>query len=197
MSSVSYVVGDTSWTDSLTCDQCGKKVERIGTGRIERVQLSITDPRVLARRIPVGVIGRAMHQGLPELTYENREFEPGALKGWGSFRIRAENDFDPEQSMDFCPSCAAVEQDSLLERVGDPHSNAPFGTHVEQKYGEEVPALPLVATTDRTTPHHTPAAMEFVPRRSTYRSLCRSTGCNQQALLGHYYCFTHAALEAP
>lgn len=132
MSSISGKAGDTGWLDRIDCDLCDAFVERKGTGRMEIVPLSITDPRIRER---VGLdLLRAPTPPLPELEYEHREFDEGALVGWASYS-RGPRD-DDGAKMDLCPKCAQVFEDSLLERS----KTGLFGTDTEKDFGKEVPA---------------------------------------------------------
>lgn len=133
MSTVSLNAGDTSWTDKVTCDSCGSTVERKPTGEMRVATKSIIPGE---QRYMPGVV-----------EYEDREFDEGALEGWGIFETRKAQDVDDRPRMDLCPHCAAVVQDWLLERVKDPHSNAPFGKHEEKEYGTVRPASPTAHMT--------------------------------------------------
>lgn len=164
MSTVSLQAGNTSWCDSITCDSCGVKVERVGTGVMTRVQLSISDPR---HRAPF-----QLQEDL-EIEYERREFKKGALEGWGRFELHNaagnlgfDGGVELYRSMDLCPDCTQVHCDALLERVSDPKSNAPFGTREEVKYGTEVPRAPwnyAFGSPNEYSPHDLNGAMDLYP----------------------------------
>lgn len=219
MSSISLKAGDTSWTDSITCDLCGVKVERKDTGELRRVELSITDPRQQPR------ISTTL-EGLrnPVIEYMERRFEKDALVGWGSFNIGGTSD-ELGLRMDMCPSCAGVEQDSLLERS----ISGACGTYPEVEYGKEVPIEVGYATTnlgavrelgeaiappgppgdpglhvsgwenllrraagfDRPPPPPPPGQNCIWGRHDVARP------CGRSAMAGAWYCYEHAARSAP
>ncbi len=130
MSSVSLNAGDTSWQDSITCDFCGKTEERKGTGVMQRVPLSISDPRVQDQRQR-----RTAHDALPEIEYEERAWaDQRAENIWGHFRLDGDL-LGEHKSMDMCPNCASVFADSALEKS----RTGGWGTREEKQYGREVP----------------------------------------------------------
>ncbi len=206
MTTVSLNAGDTGWIDSISCDLCPAKVERKGTGVMKRVPLPITDPRVIEQR-------RSPHEYFPasrlEIEYEERHFEPDVLKGWGRFLIDRDGS-SLENAIDLCPQCAAVEHDSLLERV----TSEPLG-HVEKDYGKEVPhRTPQIGdqellrreearlSRERALAEADAVADAMVAQQPTHSNprgmgrsgRCRAGGCQESSMLGQWYCYRHAAL---
>ena len=208
MSTISFSAGDMGWIDSHTCDFCGAKDERYGTGKMERVELSISDPRrAEARALSPEYIP------LPEIEYEERRFKKDSHVGWGSFGVVAVSNgglgpIEPRQRMDLCPECAAIVGDFLLERS----KSGGWGTCEEKQYGNEVPRRPVPPTIFRTDgpgvittnlrasgelgeaigdhPILTPAP----PGPCVWRTGSIGQICGRPAMSGQWHCYEHAAL---
>lgn len=209
MSTISLKVGDTSWVDSITCDLCGSRVERVPTGKMS---------------VATGFDGLIVM----DYDYEEREFVPGALKEWSIFETPR---FDAlvQRRMDLCPICTDVVQDMLLERVTNPKSNAPFGTNEEKPYGTPRPR-PFVNSSMSVTTYAelmaASAALGYTPPmppsqpvpllqsdidqalnvdlsvgqarppiRSMPGGVCIWPICGRPAMTNHWYCYEHAARE--
>lgn len=136
MSTISLNAGDTGWQDSVTCDRCGAKDERTGTGVMRRVPLGISDPRYREAQRGTGMFP------LPEIEYEERRYPEDSQREWGWFGIRpsiaetAESGpRETRRQLDFCPQCAAVIGDLILEQT----KRGSWGTQEERQYGTEVP----------------------------------------------------------
>lgn len=216
MSSISLKAGDTGWTDSITCDLCGVKVERKDTGELCRVPKSVFG-------IPLTL--RTMDSDRTMIEYMERRFEKDALVGWGNFSADVGGDeLAPRARLDFCPACAGVEQDSLLERS----VSGGFGTYPEVEYGKEVPAEVGVGTTnlgavrelaeaiapgypvpsdiadqiDQITTEMRAANVRRTRAGGTAHCIWREGTanddlCGRPAMTGSWYCYEHAARSAP